>query len=402
MNESIRPRGTSPEYIGLYLFTYMAIGVMTPLISQYLSYIGFSGSQIGIITASATCVGIFGSTFWGRIYANVNRRQLVVMGLCISAAAMAASNSVITSFTAFAIGYGVMYFFQVPIMPLTDALTVDDNRVFGKARMWGAIGFAIAILVAAKVAAIIGLGSIFFMYGLCFVISALFLFSIYMKKKKAGDIVDFIHPDTPRRRYRDLFANKKLWMLIACAFFMCGTNVANNTYFGFLYTQGGGTVVGIGLAFFLMAGSEAPFMAWTEKLDNKFTLQKMILFAMIISVLRFGWYSLGPSSELLLATFALQGFVNGIILVEFVRYVAKLVSDEYNGVAISAYYAIASSCSTIFCQFVGGIVLDIYGAQGVYAFFSLFNLIGLILYLIFGLWRATPVFETKMPKQNAG
>ena len=50
---------------------------------------------------------------------------------------------------------------------------------------------------------------------------------------------------------------------------MGGTNVANNTYFSFLYIEGGGTVAGVGIAMLLMVGSEVPFMAWCERLSRR-------------------------------------------------------------------------------------------------------------------------------------
>lgn len=56
------------RYAAMYHFTYMAIGALTPMIGQYLKQIGFSGTQIGSITATGTAVAIFASAFWGGQY----------------------------------------------------------------------------------------------------------------------------------------------------------------------------------------------------------------------------------------------------------------------------------------------------------------------------------------------
>lgn len=377
-------RNSYAKYTLLYIFAYFAIGVLTPLISQYLKSINFSGTQIGTVTSAGTLIAIFASTFWGRVYANNTRRHLVVLSLCLAAAVTAILLSHIYAFAAFIMIYAVMYFFQAPIMALNDAMAIDDEQQFGFVRMWGAVGFAGAVFIAARVAAKIGLGSIFIMYACAYVAAAFIIFLIYCHSKESHQRSEV---KTVKKRYRDLKGNKRLIELIICAFFLCGTNVANNTYFSFLYIQGGGTLAGVGLAFLLMAGSETPFMAWSVSLARRFTTEKIILFAMIVSVVRFACYATGPSYIFLLSTFLLQGFVNGIILVEFVRYVSKLVSTEYNGVAIAAYYAFSSNMSTIVCQMFGGIILDHAGASGVYLFFSLFNLAGLILYLVFGLHK---------------
>ncbi|MBK5261352.1 MAG: MFS transporter, partial [Peptostreptococcaceae bacterium] len=58
------------NYVGVYAFTYGAMGMMLPLIGQYLDKIGFSGAEIGSIMATGTGVAIFASIFWGDIYNN--------------------------------------------------------------------------------------------------------------------------------------------------------------------------------------------------------------------------------------------------------------------------------------------------------------------------------------------
>ncbi len=175
--------------------------------------------------------------------------------------------------------------------------------------------------------------------------------------------------------------------LIASSFFLLGTNVANNTYFSFLYIEGGGTLAGVGTVFLLMVGSETVFMALSNRISAKIGLERAILIAMVISVLRFGWYSTGPTYTWLLAFFFLQGAVNGILLVEFIRYIHQTVEPAQLGLGISLYYAISNNLSTIFCQFIGGMALDYGGGPGVYLFFACYNIIGVVLYLIFGLYK---------------
>jgi PPP family 3-phenylpropionic acid transporter len=199
------------------------------------------------------------------------------------------------------------------------------------------------------------------------------------------------HPETDRKSHRggyiNLFRNRKLMALLFAAFFYYGTNVANNTYFGFLYRDAGGSIAGVGIAFLLMCGSEAPFMGFMEKLEKICPMQKMILIAMIVSTLRFLWYSTGPTPGLLIGTFFLQGLVNGIVLIEAVRYVAKLVEPAMVGMAMALYQALSSNCSVIVCQLIGGAVLDHFGPTHVYLFFSIYNAIGVLLYVGFRLYK---------------
>ena len=130
-------------------------------------------------------------------------------------------------------------------------------------------------------------------------------------------------------------------------------------------------------------------MAWSKKLSDRFNLEKMILAGMIISVIRYSWYATCPPAAAITALFFLQGMVNGIVLVEVIRYIGKVVPAGLTGLAVSGYYAISSNASTIVCQMIGGVILDNWGGGGVYMFFALYNLIGVILYIGFGLHKRT-------------
>lgn len=372
------------EYAALYNFSYMSIGALTPLISQYLKHAGFTGAQIGVITASGTFMAIFASVFWGRRYNNSLRKHEILILLCLSASAICMTLEFIEEFYVFALAFGAMYFFQAPVMSLTDAFTVESRQGFGGLRAWGALGFALGIFFAGFIADRAGIDFIFWIYTGSFCLAAVTV-AVIKKKEEPGE--RGIKKDgRSRRGYLTMMKNRKLLKLIVCAFFWGGTNVANNTYFSFLYIEGGGSIAGVGAVMLLMVGSEVPFMAWCGRLSRKYTMEKLVLYAMMLSVIRFTVFGLGvPWWALMLLAFS-QGAVNGILLIEFVRYAAKLVDEQYRSLAISAYYVAGSNLSTIFCQLVGGRLLDCFGAGGVYMFFALFNLCGVFLYVKFHMY----------------
>lgn len=373
------------HYVLLNIFSYAAIGAILPLIGQHLKSIDITGTQIGIITAMATATAIFATTFWGKRYANSHRKKTVAAFLCIMAGAVAFSLLPLKAFFIFLVGFMTLYFFQSPIMGIIDAMTIESGNFFNDIRKWGAIGFAVSTFIAGKLAYGIDLKIIFPLCTFFFIFTALIIKSIDIKEKD----LEIATPAEKREKaeYRNIFKNRTLLAVVLSAFFVLGTNVANNTYFSFLYIEGGGNLSGVGTAFLLMAGSEAIFMGVSRKISGKITMEKNILIAMILSALRFLWYSTGPTSSWLLAFFFLQGMVNGIILVEFIRYVHKTVNTHELAMGIAVYYAVSNNLSTIACQLLGGLALDLGGGRLVYLFFSLYNLIGVILYMVFGLHK---------------
>ena len=374
------------KFKAAYVFIYAPIGVLCPLIGQYLSSIGFSGTQIGTVTAVSTAVAIFASTFWGDIYSNCRDGRRVLFFLCIAAAIMALFNSFITVFILFTITYGIMYFFQGPVMGLADAMVLESDENFASIRLCGAVGYALSVFAGGKIGGLFGLDKIFFVYAGTFVIGALIVMSIKLPKVHHHRAEEKVSVEE-KVRFSELFKEKKAIALIICGIFMFGTNVANNTYFSFLFRDGGGTVAGVGTVFLLMVGSEAPFMALAPKLAGKFSQQRLIAAAMILSALRFGWYASGPSYQWLMALFFLQGMVNSVLLVEYMKYISSVVHPRVIGITVSAFYAVSSNGGTILCNFFGGVAMDHFGSVGVYGLFSALNAIGVILYFAFGLHK---------------
>ena len=363
----------------LYFFIYCPLGIICPLIGQYLSSIGFSGTQVGTITSLGTGTAILAGLFWGKIYANTSRKKILLAFMCLAAATLGVVSTGTTIFIIYAVIDSGMYFFQGPIHGLSDAFVLDRSEHFSAIRATGAAGYAVAVFVAGRVAESTGLKSIFFMYAGAYVIAACF----FLREEEPTTF----RTAEEKVKMSVLFKDRNFVKLLICAFFLMGTNVGNSTYFGYLFREQGGSVAGIGVAFLLMAGSEAPFMALTPVLSRKFGAEKTLLFAMVMAVIRFGFYSTGPDYKVLLATFFLQGMTNGIILVEIVKYFGRIVEPRLSSVSISVFYAIGNSLSVILCSFIGGIMLDMAGACAVYRFFAIFNFVSVILYIALGMHR---------------
>ena len=384
--------------------------MLQPLLGQYMASIGFSGVQIGIVTAAGTAIGIGASPFWGYRSHHSKDSTRVLLFLCITAAIIILSAVFVKPYFLFLLVYMLFTFFQTPIMPLTDAMSIEEHISFGSVRKWGSIGFALGVFAAGQAADAVGLAVIFPLCAFGYTTALLIMAKLRHNKMKHLRWCEEIQSmdskltgkafhsgvgvkhkkEKKRGSYLILLKNKRYMALLLAAFFICGTNVANNTYFSFLYKEVGGSISGIGIAFLLMCSAEAPFMAWTERLSKRFGMEKLILFSLIMSALRYLWYSTGPAPGLLIGTFFIQGLVNGIVLVELVRYLTSLVDPSIIGMAMTLYYAFSSNFSSILCQLTSGAILDHFSGKQVYLFFSIYNIIGILVFVGFGLHKKRP------------
>ena len=374
----------SNKFKTIFLFTYAAGGAIGPLLGQYLDGIGFSGTRIGTVTALGTAMAALGSACWGRVFSNAKDGRKVILMLSFIASVMAVLDSLVGGFLIFTIVYAVLFFFQGPINGLNDAMVLAEGEEYAGIRLWGAIGYSISVFISGRIGEYFGLQNIFYIYALSYFVGGLMIMTIKTRKPAVS-----VEAGSPKGKisYRHLFKEKKAIQLLVCGVFVLGSTLAHNTYFGFLFRDGGGNVAGIGTVFLLMAGSEAIFMPLAPWLSRKLTQERLLLFAIILATLRFGWYATGPSYQALLATFVIQGVVNGIILVEYVKCLSRSVNPRLIGIAMSAYYACCTNGGVIFTNFVSGVTMEHFGSTGVYALLAGMNAVAAVLYVIFGLHK---------------
>lgn len=369
----------SKSYL-LYFFMYFPLGCIAPLIGMYLAHIGFNGTQVGVITSLGTGAAALGGIFWGKIYSNSKNRKNVIIIMMLLAALTAVSSLMIKTFILYAFIYSVLYFFQGPSHGLCDSMVIENNENFPAIRAIGAIGYAAAVYVAGYMSEKFGLEVIFYMHGVTFLLACLIM-------KSKAELKNHLttknkEPQARKVGYIELFQNRTFRKLLVFAFFTLGTTMAHNTYFGYLYKEGGGSLKGIGIAFLLMAGSECLFMLLIPFINRKISTEKLLLFGVIIAIFRFGVYGLTLPAYILLGSFFLQGIMNGIILVETVKYFEKILEPRMASIGVAVYYALGNNLSAIGCNMLGGVILDKWGPAQVYIFFAVWNTIGLVVYMM--------------------
>lgn len=365
--------GIQKQFILLYTSIYFGLGALTSLLVLHLETIGFSGTQTGVVMAAGSLVLIFSQPFWGIVCDKTRKTVTVLKFTLLAAGILALLLAGIQSFYAFLIFYCLMHFFQGANAPISDTLAINaSNKLgsdFGALRQYGAIGFAMAVFIVSNVSEYVGLRVIFVFYFLAYLIPALFFRPTFtvdesIKANILGGLKDLLK--IPEYR----------WILLG-TFFTFGPVVANNNYFSLLFRYSGGSLAGIGLAFLLFAGSEAPFMKLSNRIIKKFGIENTLILAATVSMIRWFWYSRGPAPVLMLVFFVLQGLSVGLYIVTAAQYVAEISLPSLRITAMTIYASAGIGLGGIACQMAGGVLLDYFDVLGIYLFFGLSTMVGI-------------------------
>lgn len=375
--EVVVRRGESPLktiFPLFYFFTFFGFGSLFPLLSVYLkNEVGLSGAQIGTIMSISPIVMIFVQPLWGMI-SDYTRKPVTVLAVAlVGTAFIGLIYASVHQYIWIVAAAALLAFMQSAIVPLSDSITLNyvqkTEGNYGSIRLWGAIGFAVSVFVGGWLSEKFSLVIIFYVFAFILLLSAGLAWKLPRESRPMRVEIG--------QGMAQLFKIPTFVLFLAVTFLVFGPIYANNFYFGVFVKEMGGTLTGVGLAFLLAAGSEAPFMKIADGLIRRYGMLSILGFAAAISTLRWFFYYFEPPLALIYATTVAQGFSVGLFIPAALQYVRDISPDGVRVTAVSLYSAVGNGLGSWFCTFVGGYILERGHVGDVYLFFSLLTFVGL-------------------------
>lgn len=371
-------RGMTRAYFylsALYVFTYYGYGAFFPLISQYYKSIHLTGTQIGTISSITPIVSIVAQPIWGMICDRYSIRKPVLIGTLLLSAMISLLFTLVSSYAWILFLFTIFSVFQCAIVPISDSIALSyakkENMQFGNIRMWGAVGFAVAVFFTGAAVEKWGPDAIFYCFAAALVISLIFL-------RKIIDTSGEFSSNNVFSGLGELLRLPRFLMFLMSSFFIFGAINANNIWFSLYYQEIGGSVAGIGLAFLLFAGSEAPFMKVATAFTRRFGMEITLLLAGTVSAVRWLWYGTAPSTNLILCLFFIQGISVGFYLATAAQFVRENTPESLQVTALAIFTSMGHGLGSMANNLLGGIIMDRWGILTTYTFFGLSTVVGLI------------------------
>ena len=250
-----------------YFLYFGAMGVFLPYFNLYCLNIGFTGFQIGSLSAVRAAVLILFSIFWGLLADRRGLRRPIFILCSVVSTALWALFLFATDFRfmlVITIVYGAFY---APIISFLEAFAMDvlgkTKRRYGRTRAWGSVAFIAVVIVVGKMIDRYDVG----------IVIALVLAISTLQAMASATIprIGSRRPDQPRDAVR-LFSGSTVVFLL-CAFLML---VSHGAYYGFFSIHlaqlghGGGF---IGICWALASAAEVVVMINSHRLFARFSFE---------------------------------------------------------------------------------------------------------------------------------
>ncbi len=135
---------------GFYFWYFALLGALFPYWSLYLQSLGYSPESIGILMAIPMATKIFAPSIWGWLADHTHKRLAIVRIGSALAVVCFSTIFISTSFWPLVVILVSYSFFWNAVLPQHEAVTLgfllDQPERYSRIRLWGSIGFILAVM----------------------------------------------------------------------------------------------------------------------------------------------------------------------------------------------------------------------------------------------------------------
>lgn len=358
-----------------YNFLFFGLlALFIPFLPVYLAEQGLTTSEIGIIIGTGGFVTLFAQPLWGFISDKTKTIRKVMLILVSMTAVSGYFLFNFDSFTLLIIFALLVYFFLMPIDPLTESMNFTVSEMarisYGSIRTYGALGYAVLALISGFAMDYFGVSSL----SILFVLLGLLSFGImwFMPDVQASS-----KPVTIEG-LKTVLRNKEMLLFLALVFISSVPARMNDTFLGIHIKTLGGETSLVGIAFFLAATSEIIIFALSFWWLRKGKELEIITIATFFYFLRFFVSGYVTSPVTLTILQLLQMLTFPIFYTAAIQYLYNIMPKEWRATGQTVLALLFFGLSSIIASYAGGILYKEFGGHAFYFIISAMSFIGVV------------------------
>ncbi|MDT8404360.1 MFS transporter [Sulfuriflexus sp.] len=272
---------------GFYFFYFASLGVLVPYWPLYLKSLGFTPSAIGELMALVMATKIIAPNVWGWIADHTGRRMMIVRGGSLLAVLCFAGVFFGQHYWWMVMVMGAFSFFWNATLPQFEATTFthlgENSHQYSSIRLWGSIGFVIAVAILGTALEDRGAGIVpVFLIAL---FAGIWLISLIVPERAAG------HLQLDKDSIFKVIRRPEVGALIVVVFLMQASHGPFYTFYSIYLEDHGYSKIWIGWLWALGVIAEIVVFMFMHRLIPRFGLRKLLMFSLLVAAVR--WLLLG-------------------------------------------------------------------------------------------------------------
>lgn len=343
--------------LALQYFLYFAVlGIFLPFFNLYCYHLGFSGFQIGTLSAIQTGATVVFPLIWGALADRFEARKPIYLLCNMVSAGLWSFFLFTTDFIPMLVITLFYSIFRAPVISFMEAFSMDilgaEKNSYGRVRAWGTASFIAVVILMGRVTDIFSIDIIIplILAGtLLQSAGALALPAVKSTREKSGA--------------GSLLRQKRVKMFLACAFLML---VSHGTYYGFfsIHLENlGFDATFIGFAWALASLAEIVVMLASPRLFARFSLEAVLIFSFFVAVVRWLLMAVVISAPLILLGQLLHAATYAAFHMASILYMDRVSLEGTKTLGQAVNNAVSFGLGMMIGIFVNGVFFDATGAR---------------------------------------
>lgn len=356
-----------------YFLYFAAFASALPFFVLFYQELGFTGTQIGLLTGIPPLITLVASPFWTSL-ADARHWHKLVMGLGTVA-------SVITifllpffsDFIVIFILIVLFYVFLSPVASLADSATItmlgEEREMYGRIRLGGTIGFGLFAPIAGVLVERYGLQIGFWMF------SAIMLANLFVSMKFSHGTHE---ADTSNNGGVRLLLTNRRWIIFLFLAFLGGIGGTSAASYLFPYMAEMGASESImGWALTIATLTEIPIFFFGNRFVRKFGSYGLLTLALAMFGIRALLFAAVNLPSLVLFVQVFGGMIFPAMWAAGVSYADENAPAGLKSSAQGLFGAAAFGVGSAVSGFVSGLLLESVGGRGMFLALGIIILAGL-------------------------
>ena len=362
-----------------YFFYFAFIGAFSPFFTLYLQSLKFSAWDIGVLMSLMQVMRLLAPNLWGWLADRLGAKTPIVRGAALMSLAGFSCFFFAQGFAGFFLGMALLAFFWSASLPLVEALTFSHLGAaasrYGAIRLWGSVGFILAVLGLGWLLDRLPLSATLWVS--LALLGGILACALALPEKREA------RHESDRIPIGDILRRREVSALFGACFFMAAAHGALYVFYSIFLADRGYSTTMIGLLWTLGVVAEIAVFLFLPRLFRRFSLRAILLASFACAVARF--LTIGWGVEwlaLLLFAQLLHAATFGAYHAAAVAAVNRWFGGRHQARGQALYGSLSFGAGGMLGGLLSGWSWDALGAELTFTLSSVFALAGMLI-----LWR---------------
>lgn len=366
---------------GFYFFYFAALGALIPYWGLYLRSLGFHAVEIGELMAIPMATKFFAPYLWGWLGDHLGRRVSIVRSGSFAAFVTFSAVFWLHGFWGLATAMALFSFFWNAVLPQLEVVTFGHlgkavSR-YSRIRVWGSIGFIVAVTALGPVVDRAGPGVV--LYALFAIYAGIWVASMLIPEYK----------ETPAGEHhisiwRTFLQPSVLAFFVAC-FLMQAGHGAYYTFYSIYLADIGYSKTLIGQLWALGVVAEVVlFVFFMHRLLDTLGARTVLLFSLVLAAVRWAIIALYPESLVMLVIAQLlHAATFGSFHAAAIHLVFRFFKGRLQGRGQALYSSLSYGAGGAAGALVSGVLWESFGPTPSFVAGALVSLVAFLVAFVF-------------------